>query len=1171
MNQGNQGALKPPDMLKKEGKMGKRLILAWSLLAFFLISTIAYATTVGQVGSLKSTDHTVNLASNDNVVTVTWTAASVTDSSLNGYATAWDHSSTTDPVTKTLSASATTTNSPTLSDASDWYFHIRAIANDGTYGTTSHLGPFVIDTKPTITSISPKTGSTSSTTNITITGTNFVDGATVKIGTTSATNVNVASSVSISATAPSGMSASTYDIKVTNPDSQVATLANAFTVSSANTKPVANAGPDQTKMVNNTVTLDGSGSTDADGDTLTYSWSQTSGDSVTLSAKTTANPTFTPTSSGIYTFSLKVSDGTDWSDPDTVSITVNSSTNSYPVAKITATASGAAVSSGQIINPTGTEITFSAAGSTDPDGNDLTYSWTLTSKPTGSTAALSNLTATSPTLTPDKPGDYLVKLVVNDGTVDSLPVTFGITANTPPTANAGSDQSIHVGLQVQLDGSGSSSRDSEQSLSYAWAFSSKPSGSTATLSNEAIANPTFNPDLVGTYILTLTVNDGIQNAADNVTITSTNTKPVANAGPDQTATVNSPVTLDGSNSADADSDTLTYSWSQTSGDSVTLSSTTVVSPTFTPTSSGTYVFSLTVNDGTVSSDPDTVSITVSSAVSEGGGTTTPESGEGGGLSSGETVVSGTTVTISSDSTVSSVTNEGTIENSGTVQDSTNKGTIEGGNVAGTIENAGGTLKDVTIAKDAVVKGGNVEGTVTVGNGAKLDNVTVAADATINVSGTDVEVTVVTESGSKMVLQPGSTMHGVVSSPEGASLNIPEGAIVTITGTSVTIQFSRPEIPGSGFSSFAALSIPALPEGYTLVDALTVCPDGYRLSQPATLVIPYDAVKIPADLTKADLMVFALDPDPDPDTVQWVEVAVKEATDSNVTIDTDMLSTYAVVAQSIIYPVITTVVGTVVDPELIEAALEDILPGISISTEPNKALGLLDVNIAGISYPVVATGTGTAQVPEKARLEVLNGGLSAQFVLTDGTTIQIAPMAADPEGLNATFANAGLTTEFMPDKGMVLVKDTSNNSYAGIFGWAAGTVGTKTIDTFTSTDGCVQIVYKDGSTQSLAPAAGSLQGLLDLFKDVNVQFAIDRSTGVINLANGSSCWKPDYTVRPFFGIPLPIAGTEWGEYIENRDAHGIYFKGVGDVNGDGLDDVEMWTGLGKQVIWQVPCR
>jgi len=92
----------------------------------------------------------------------------------------------------------------------------------------------------------------------------------------------------------------------------------------------------------------------------------------------------------------------------------------------------------------------------------------------------------------------------------------------------------------------------------------------------------------------------------------TNSAPVANAGLDQNVVTGAVVTLDGSGSSDANGDALTDNWSFTSkpaGSAVTLSSPTVVKPTFTADKDGTYVLSLVVNDGKVDSTPDTVTIT----------------------------------------------------------------------------------------------------------------------------------------------------------------------------------------------------------------------------------------------------------------------------------------------------------------------------------------------------------------------------------------------------------------------------------------------------------------------------------------------------------------------------------------------------------------------------------
>ncbi|HSL02919.1 MAG TPA: PKD domain-containing protein [Nitrospiraceae bacterium] len=90
------------------------------------------------------------------------------------------------------------------------------------------------------------------------------------------------------------------------------------------------------------------------------------------------------------------------------------------------------------------------------------------------------------------------------------------------------------------------------------------------------------------------------------------TTPVANAGPDQGGKApGSLITLNGSASSDANGAPLTYSWSLSgpAGSAAVLANPTSVSPTFTVDLVGTYTAQLIVNNGTVSSAPDTVIIT----------------------------------------------------------------------------------------------------------------------------------------------------------------------------------------------------------------------------------------------------------------------------------------------------------------------------------------------------------------------------------------------------------------------------------------------------------------------------------------------------------------------------------------------------------------------------------
>jgi hypothetical protein len=97
----------------------------------------------------------------------------------------------------------------------------------------------------------------------------------------------------------------------------------------ANAAPTADAGDDQTDVASAaTVTLDGSASSDADGDTLRYTWSQTSGPIVALSDVHAVMPTFTAPTLAVgdpdetLVFSLTVNDGTVDGTVDTVTITV---------------------------------------------------------------------------------------------------------------------------------------------------------------------------------------------------------------------------------------------------------------------------------------------------------------------------------------------------------------------------------------------------------------------------------------------------------------------------------------------------------------------------------------------------------------------------------------------------------------------------------------------------------------------------------------------------------------------------------------------------------------------------------------------------------------------------------------------------------------------------------
>lgn len=394
----------------------------------------------------------------------------------------------------------------------------------------------------------------------------------------------------------------TYVIQLIVNDGKADSAADTVSLEVGNVKPVANAGPDQADLPGTIFHLDGSKSTDADGDALTYRWriaSAPEGSTSELTGADTSTPSIAPDQYGVYTIELIVNDTYVDSDADTVVIDTS---NAAPVANA---GPDQQVAIGQT-------VTLNGSGSVDPDGDALQYYWTIIS-PSNTTAVLSSNTAVMPTLVIKEHGTYVVQLVVNDGKFNSAPDTVNlVVANTKPIANAGANQNAEPGDQVQLDGSLSRDQDGD-ALTYRWRVVSAPSGSAAQIIGNTTFIPTFTPDLYGMYTIELIVNDGyVDSEPDLMVIDASNAAPVANAGADQNVKVGQTVVLDGSKSTDADGDPLTYLWTIVSpSDTVAvITNNTSAAPSIEIKEQGTYVIQLVVNDGKTDSAPDTVSLTV---------------------------------------------------------------------------------------------------------------------------------------------------------------------------------------------------------------------------------------------------------------------------------------------------------------------------------------------------------------------------------------------------------------------------------------------------------------------------------------------------------------------------------------------------------------------------------
>ena len=183
--------------------------------------------------------------------------------------------------------------------------------------------------------------------------------------------------------------------------------------------------------------------------------------------------------------------------------------------------------------------------------------------------------------------------------LDNVTLT-GDVSNSAPTADAGVDTSCTLPGGVTLVGSASDdgNPDPPGAVTVTWTKVSGPG--TVTFGNSSAMSTTATFGDSGTYVLQIEADDNDLTDTDTVQVVVDHIAPTVSAGADDSCTLPSGVTLDGTVTDDGYPTTgsLTTTWSKFSGPgTVTFGSSSAVDTTAAFGDSGVYVLHLTASDG----------------------------------------------------------------------------------------------------------------------------------------------------------------------------------------------------------------------------------------------------------------------------------------------------------------------------------------------------------------------------------------------------------------------------------------------------------------------------------------------------------------------------------------------------------------------------------------------
>jgi hypothetical protein len=389
------------------------------------------------------------------------------------------------------------------------------------------------------------------------------------------------------------------------------------------------------------VGLDGTGSSDADGDALSFEWRRIdNGVPVNLSPPSgAAVATFrAPDLTTTMFFALTVNDGRADSVPHVVRVEITQRENLPPVVDLSRADQVVAAEAVVILD---------ARASTDPEGRTPSFRWVQVDNgdtPVNITAATSSVASF---IAPDKDAELIFRLTVSDGVNETTGIFTVIVAQDvfnllpavtpiadPVVVQTGQIVQLRCGQGINTPNDGEDEdddcRDPDGTIvSFKWSLQSAPAGGAAVFSppQANIRAPTVRLTGRGTYFLALTATDDLNDTSlpQLVRIDVVNSPPVASVPPPDTTENGAPITLVGGG-VDADGDVLSFRWSlidNPDGGRVALQGATTAAVSFTPTAKtpvvdpaacveggGCYQLQLVVSDGREDSEPVTVFVTV---------------------------------------------------------------------------------------------------------------------------------------------------------------------------------------------------------------------------------------------------------------------------------------------------------------------------------------------------------------------------------------------------------------------------------------------------------------------------------------------------------------------------------------------------------------------------------